>query len=573
MAFTEIVFSNIKAEIERYLKAEYNKAGLLFSNASPYGQILSVLQNLHQLSFLYLKNTINQFDLGDPNSLNERIIRNAAIYAGHNPGRGISATGTLKFTLKAAADLEKDIPGQRVTFNNRLLIKNKTNSLSYCFNIGIEKVTHKITQNYQFFVPVIQGAWERKNYTGDGSQLQTINISEIGQKDIENFNVEVLVDGDYWSIKKHIWEMLPDEKACVVKTGFNGGIDIVFGNGGFGAIPKISAGIEVNYIITDGSLGNIFRRTRDDWKFVDDVLDGNGDSVDIAKLFNIDIYTDINFGADKESLSFTKSILPIVSNNFVLGLPQQYAYEIKKLGVFSHVNAYEKSGTIFIVATPNINLFRNQNSDYFTIDIKAFELDNYEKSKVDKYLRTAGNIQLTRKYKIDSPVLSYYIINVFVIPYSDASDDSVNAQIIDTLSNYFLNLTRTDRIPKLDIIRELSALRDIHSVDIQLISKKNEDYHSANIQSISNSLNKFSAQTNVDVNKPKLPLGYNPRTVLGIDTVLGDILFESNEVPIIRGGWLDRNGIYYSTAMDGNELKSVNIIKKGTVDYKNRPSI
>ena len=559
MAFTEIVFSNIKAEIERYLKAEYNKAGLLFSNASPYGQILSVLQNLHQLSFLYLKNTINQFDLGDPNSLNERIIRNAAIYAGHNPGRGISATGTLKFTLKAAADLEKDIPGQRITFNNRLLIKNKTNSLSYSFNIGIEKVTHKITQNYQFFVPVIQGNWERKNYTGDGSQLQTINISEIGQKDIENFNVEVLVDGDYWSIKKHIWEMLPDEKACVVKTGFNGGIDIVFGNSGFGAIPKISAAIEVNYIITDGSLGNIFRRTRDDWKFVDDILDGNGDTLDIAKVFNIDIYTDINFGADKESLLFTKSILPIVSNNFVLGLPQQYAYEIKKLGVFSHVNAYEQSGTIFIVATPNINLFRNQNSDYFTIDIKAFELDNYEKSKVDKYLRTAGNIQLTKKYKIDSPVLSYYIINVFVIPYSDASDDSVNAQIIDKLSNYFLNLTRIDRIPKLDIIRELSSLRDIHSVDIQLISKKNEDYHSANLQSISNGLNKFSAQTNVDSNKPKLPLGYNPRTVLGIDVVLGDILFESNEVPIIRGGWLDRNGIYYSTAMDGNELKSVNI--------------
>jgi hypothetical protein len=36
---------------------------------------------------------------------------------------------------------------------------------------------------------------------------------------------------------------------------------------------------------------------------------------------------------------FTKNILPIASNNFVLGLPQQYAYEIKKLGVFSHVNA------------------------------------------------------------------------------------------------------------------------------------------------------------------------------------------------------------------------------------------
>jgi hypothetical protein len=74
---------------------------------------------------------------------------------------------------------------------------------------------------------------------------------------------------------------------------------------------------------------------------------------------------------------------------------------------FSYVNAYEASGTIFIVATPNIKLFKNQNANYFTIDIRAFELDNYEKSKIDKYLRIGGNIQLTRKYKVTSPKLSF----------------------------------------------------------------------------------------------------------------------------------------------------------------------
>jgi hypothetical protein len=31
--------------------------------------------------------------------------------------------------------------------------------------------------------------------------------------------------------------MLPDEKSCVVKTGFNGGIDVIFGNEGFGLMP------------------------------------------------------------------------------------------------------------------------------------------------------------------------------------------------------------------------------------------------------------------------------------------------------------------------------------------------
>jgi hypothetical protein len=67
-------------------------------------------------------------------------------------------------------------------------------------------------------------------------------------------------------------------------------------------------------------------------------------------------------------------------------LPQQYAYQIKRLGVFSHVNAYSDNyGTVFIVATPNIKLFKNANANYFNVDIKAFELDDYEKQKIDQW--------------------------------------------------------------------------------------------------------------------------------------------------------------------------------------------
>jgi len=571
--FSSITFSSIKAEIERYLKIEHNKAGVLFSPASPYGQILSVIENLHQMSILYLKNAIDQFDLSNPNALNQKVIRNAAIFAGHNPGRSISATGTLKFTLKSNTDISDQLPGSRLTFSNRLLLKNKTNALNYSFSIGTEKVTHRITPNYQFFVPIIQGRWTRRTYTGDGNQLQTLSLSEISQKDVENFNVEVLVNGDFWSIKKHIYEMLPEEQSCVVRTGFNGGIDVVFGNGGFGSIPPIGSIIEISYLVSDGALGNIFRRTRDDWDFVGDVLDGSGETINVADIFNIDIYTDINFGSDAESLLFTKNILPIASNNFVLALPQQYAYEIKKLGVFSHVNAYEKSGTVFIVATPNIRLFKNQNADYFTIDIRAFELDRYEKSKIDKYLRTGGQIQLTKKYRVDSPKISYYTMNVFVMKYSDATDDSVNAQILDKISEYFLDLKRIDRIPKLDIIRELSTLNDVHSVDIQFVCKKNEDYHKANQINVKNKLAKFDSNINTNISTPKADPNYNSSKVLGLDPVLGDIIFEADEIPVIRGGWYDKNGVFYSDNIDGGGLKSVNIIKKGVVDSKNRSGI
>ena len=566
MNFTSIRFSDIKGQIEDFLKGEYSKASILFSSASPYGQILGVIENLHQLSFLYLKNSINTHDISLPNSTNKRIIRNAAITAGHIPGRAISASGTLKFSLKTNLELEKDVPGGKITFSNRINIKNKTNSLDYSFNIGTEKVTHKITPNYIFFVPIIQGKWVTKTFTGQGTSMQSFSSNETGQKDIDNFNVEVLVNGELWSIKKHIYEMIPNESAVVVRTGYVGVIDIIFGNGGFGAMPPIGSTIDISYLKTDGSIGNIFRRTLNDWSFVDSIVDGNGMSIDTDKIFNIEIYNDITFGADGETLEFTKSILPISSNNFVLALPQQYAYQIKKLGVFSHVNAYEKSGTIFIAVVPNINLFKNQNSDYFTIDKSAFTLDTYEKSKVDNYLRTSGVIQLTRKYKIVNPTLSYYAMNVFVIPYSDASDDSVNSQILEKISNYFLSLSRVDRIPKLDIIRELSNISDIHSVDIQFVSKKNEDYHKEMQQAMQNQLTKY-ANTGTARQLPN----YDPTLTLGMDPILGDILFDPEEMPIIRGGWKNRDDAYYSADIESNGLKSVNIIKNGTVDAKKRP--
>ena len=119
MNFIQISFSRVKSEIEEFLKTEYNKASLLFSSASPYGQILSVVENLHQLSLLYLKNTLNQFDLSNASITNDRIIRNAAIFAGHNPTRGISSSGNLQFTIKSSVDLEKELPGGRISILNK----------------------------------------------------------------------------------------------------------------------------------------------------------------------------------------------------------------------------------------------------------------------------------------------------------------------------------------------------------------------------------------------------------------------------------------------------------------------
>lgn len=579
--FIQISFDGIKKEIEYQLQKLYNKAGVLFSPASPYGQVLFVVQNLYQTSMLYLKRSIEQFDLSDVNAKSKKLVRSQAIVAGHIPSRSISSTGTLRFKLRSSIDTERDIPGGKLTIFNKTQIKNKTNGLDYIIDLGgSDKISYQVTPNFQFFASIVQGRWEFSDYTGTGESLQSYSVNIPGLKEVENFNVYVTVNGETWSSKRNIYEMLPDEKAVITRTGFNGGVDIIFGNSDFGMIPEIGSAIRIYYILTDGSRGSIFRRTLNDFRFVSDVVDGFGQTIDLTQIFDIFISTDINFGADGESLAFTKAIIPIASTNYVLALPQQYAYYIKRLGVFSHVNAYEKFGTIIIVCTPNIKLFKNQNKDYFNVNISAFTLDDYEKSKIDKYLKTSGTIQLSRRYKIDSPTLSYYVINVFMITYSDAIIENVQAEIYDKISNYFLNLNRTDRVPKKDLINVLSDITDIDSIDISFVCKKDEDYHRSFIIKKDNvTKNTFSAtrtsisRSNLNIYTPSELPSYNTNKSDGIDPILGDIIFEPNEIPIIRGGWVDRNSIFYSDNLNTNGFSSVNIIKKGVTDRKNITNI
>jgi hypothetical protein len=101
--------------------------------------------------------------------------------------------------------------------------------------------------------------------------------------------------------------------------------------------------------------------------------------------------------------------------------------------------------------------------------------------------------------------------------------------------------------------------------------KKNEDYHKKAIQDDENRRNQYATKAALKLERPNPT--YDPNSKIGIDPLLGDILFDPQEIPIIRGGWYDRNNVYYSDDINDKGLKSINIIKKGTVDPRNRQNI
>lgn len=563
MNFREITYQKIKDEINYYLRETYNKADLIFSPAEPFGQVVDVIQGIYSTLLQYTKNVVDQFDVNGKAKNNVKMMRTLAKIGGYNPTRPISSTGVLTFKLKPGINISEEINGNQITIFDKTQLKNKTNNLYYVLDLGADNSIFQLDNNRQFHINLIQGKYEKQTLTGSGSINQSYVINIPGSAEIENFNFTLKINGELWTIRKHIWDMLPEEKAVVVDTGFSNGVELKFGNNSYGKVPPIGSLIEFEYLLTDGSIGNINRKTFNDFSFMDDILDSAGESVDIEELFDISNINDINFGADGDSVEFLSNILPIVSTNFVLGQPQQFAFQIKKLGVFSKVSAYtlndsNEDDTIYVYAVPDIRLFREGTTNYFNINQGAFYLDEDEKEKLYEYLKGPGTMLVTKGLKIVNPKLKKYIINIFVQLYDNVIEETLKIDIQNKISDYFLNSIRFDRIPTSDVISLIQSINEVDSVEVVFLSEENETYHLRN-----NIFEKNVNTSRLNVSKYKPLENYNSEMNMGLDNTLGDIIFKNDEYPIIRGGWIDRNGIEYEENLSNSGPGPINIFVKG----------
>jgi len=600
--FIELNYGNLTTQVNNWLSTVYNRSDIQFNATSPYGQILSVSKELFTHNILYLKNIVDQLNI--ELVTDERILRYIARISGHNPMRAVSASGVLKFKLKGGINIfdELDTSDPRIVIPNKTKLKNNTNSLNYVVNLGnVNQQKYTLLPGSVFYLNILQGKFETQTFTADGENNQSYTVITSNNTNIDNFNYRIFYNGQQIKVVDHYWDMLPNEMACVTRTGFNGGMEIYFGNVDYGFVPSSGSIITVDYLITNGTAGEILNPVINDWKFEDDVKSDSGENVDLSELFDITVEVDINFASNGETPEVTKAIVPRVSRNFVLATPDQFKFHLLKLNMFSQVDAYNKLGDndfsstvtnqslqnqinilkksinqgknktdllnmvnsveksskelyyntndniIFLFLVPKITKYLNSTTNYFNLPFDVFYLDDYEKQKTMNYLKSQGIISITTEIRIVQPVISRYICNVNVTRYEDSTEDNIKQQILDELSDYFINNERPDRVVKSDIIKTLkNNIKGLDSVDVFFICKKNEDYHKkgSELGLKADALNKNT---------------YDPNSVLGIDPILGDIIVEKNEYPLIRGGWQDRDGIYFGESPNYKGLTSINI--------------
>jgi hypothetical protein len=564
-----------------FLTNAYQNSRKIFTTSSPFGQLLRVMTNIGELIMYYITDATNENNIITANNI-ESIYGLAAL-TGHNPTRPISAIGEVRLKFKPGK--QSQFPGPYILVPNKAILRSDSNGVKYTMQFSSDFIRVE-KNNVDFtYASIIQGVFESQRVIGTNNALQSFNINTPGF--VDNDNVRVFVNSELWQKYDSLYDMSVGTKGVIVRTGLAGGIDIFFGNGYFGLAPGLGAFIDIEYLVTAGSGGNISSKSEPvTFKFEDTGRDVNGEEVDLNEFLMIETSKNPSLGSDEEDPSFTKLIAPLASRSFVLANPTNYEYYLSKFNYFSYIDAYNQTGDdyldddniIYLFLIPDIKRKVTTDNDYFTVDLDEFTLSVNEKSTIVAAINESGRQMTSTELQFVDPIIKRYAINVVLRTIEGYDTGVIRNEIRSKFNDYFLNVKRRDKIPKSDLIAIVEGIKGVDSVSIFFVSEENETaikngYYTKSTYKVTPTTpflqegegnKKRYIFFNKELITTKIPLSQNEDPNLGLDE-FGDITIGLNDLAVIRGGWQDRNGVYYEPTPVEGRASSLGIFFKDTV--------
>ena len=549
--------SDLVQQAVEYLVIKYEQAASVFTPASPFGQLLVVISNIAELIFTYISHTAEELNIRTAQNIES--IQGLAQLAGHDAHRGGSAYGVMGVKLNTSIDFE----GNHLKIKNfsRFII-NETGCI-YFMNLPTDSIKLTVGGSSFISVPYMQGEIETQTFTSNGTALQSFNPVIKGMTDHDN--VAVRVNGKEWKKVNSLYDMPiydddnPEASECfVVKTSPTVGISIFFGNDSFGQIPPSGALIEVVYIKSSGNDGNS-NSTGLTYRFIDQGIDEYGNQVDLNEVLMVDTIAPPMMGTNYEDPEFTKAIAPKASKSFVLATPENYVNFLSKYNQYSYIYAYHTKGddnitddnVIYLKIIPDIKKKLSSSEDYFEVPVSEFVLDKYERESLMAAIENSGRMLIGSEVEIVNPEIKYFTINVILRYFNTVDRTSISSNIRSVLNKYFLNINRSDIIPKSDLVSLIEAIEGVDTCDVFFMTKENE-------MAKKNGFYRDEWGLSIPVYE-----GEDPR--LGFDDY-GNLLMDKGCIYVPRGGWRDANDNYYTLTPEPGKIGPLNIFFHSAVD-------
>ena len=543
--------SDLVQQAVEYLVIKYEQTAHVFTPASPFGQLLVVISNIAELIFTYISHTAEELNIRTAQNIES--IQGLAQLAGHEAYRGGSAYGVMGVRMSTSNDFD----GNHVKIKNfTKFIINETGCV-YFMNLPTDSIKLTVGSGSFVSVPFMQGEIESQTFTSNGTALQSFNPVVKGMTDHDN--VAVRVNGKEWKKVYSLYDMPvydddnPEASECfIVKTSPTVGISVFFGNDNFGKIPPAGALIEVVYIKTSGLSGNS-NTTGLTYTFIDTGLDEYGNEVDLNECIIVETIAPPMLGTNYEDPEFTKAIAPKASKSFVLATPDNYVSFLSKYNQYSFIYAYHTKdddditddNVIYLKVIPNIKKKLSSSEDYFEVPVSEFVLDRYEKESLMAALENSGRMLIGTEIEIVDPEVKYFTINIILRYFENVDRSSISSNIRSLLNKYFLNIGRSDIIPKSDLIALVEGIEGVDTCDVFFMSKDNE-------MAKRNGYYYDADGDIVNVNKYEDPQ-------VGFDSY-GNLVMDKECIYVPRGGWKDANDNYYTVTPEEGKMGPLNII-------------
>ena len=542
--------SDLVQQAVEYLVVKYEQAANVFTPASPFGQLLSVISNIAELIFTYISHTAEELNIRTAQNIES--IQGLSQLTGHEAHRGGAAYGVMGIKLNTSNDFE----GNHIKIKNFSKFTINDTGCVYFMNLPTDSIKLTVGGNSYISVPFMQGEIESQTFTSNGTALQSFNPVIKGMTDHDN--VAVRVNGKEWRKVDSLYDMpaYDDDNSelseCfVVKTSPTIGISIFFGNDSFGKIPPAGALIEVVYIRTSGMAGNS-NSTGLTYTFIDMGIDEYGNEVDLNEVLIVETIAPPMLGTNYENPEFTKAIAPKASKSFVLATPENYVSYLSKYNQYSFIYAYHTKdddditddNVIYLKIIPNIKKKLSSSEDYFEVPVSEFVLDRYEKESLIAALENSGRMLIGTEVEIVDPEVKYFTINIILRYFDNVDKSSISSNIRSLLNKYFLNINRSDIIPKSDLISLIENIEGIDTCDVFFMSKDNE-------MAKKNGYYYDEYGDIINVNKNEDPQ-------VGFDSY-GNLVMNKGCIYVPRGGWKDANDNYYTVTPEEGKMGPLNI--------------
>ena len=549
--------SDLVQQAVEYLVVKYEQAASVFTPASPFGQLLSVISNIAELIFTYISHTAEELNIRTAQNIES--IQGLAQLAGHEAYRGGAAYGVMGVKLNTSNDFE----GNHLTIKNFSKFTINETGCIYFMNLPTDSIKLSVGGSSFITVPFMQGEIESQTFTSNGTPLQSFNPVIKGMTDHDN--IAVRVNGKEWRKVDSLYDMpaydddTPEASECfIVKTSPSIGISIFFGNDSFGQIPPAGALIEVVYIKTVGMAGNS-NSTGLSYSFVDMGIDEQGNEVDLNEVLIVETIAPPMLGTNYEDPEFTKAIAPKASKSFVLATPENYVSFLSKYNQYSFIYAYHTKdddditddNVIYLKIIPNIKKKLSSSEDYFEVPVSEFVLDKYEKESLISAIENSGRMLIGSEVEIVDPEVKYFTINVILRYFSNVDRSSITSNIRSALNKYFLSINRSDIIPKSDLISLIEVIEGVDTCDVFFMTKDNEMAKKKGYY--------------YDEYGDMIHVGKNEDPQVGFDSY-GNLVMNKGCVYVPRGGWKDANDNYYTLTPEDGKMGPLNIFFESSVD-------